>query len=144
MNLSEAVQALKDGKKVRLRGWGKKSYIKMVGNVDPEIKFYNEATNHFAYDSKTLLSEEWYSIDYPDRKYNFPEMLSKLRQGKSCRREGWAEDMYIVYDTQIRNIVVKQMEEIPNFNINFDSLILENWEVVGEGNDHDAELQKNS
>lgn len=132
MNLQDAVEALKQGSKVRLKGWSKKSYIKMSDDIDPEIKLYDEFSNYFIFDNKTLLTDGWYSIGKEEIKYNFPEMLKQVRLGKLCRKDNWEEGKYLIYDRQTRDIVIKQTVEVPSFHMNLDSLILEEWEIFKE------------
>jgi hypothetical protein len=129
MKLKEAIEALRAGKKVHLKGWGDKSYMKLVGDVNPEIRVYTETTNKFDYTSEILLSDDWLEVGTQEPKYSFSDILQKVLEGRAFKKSDWRDDVYIIFDRQLRDIVSKDMEQVP-FHINFESMILDDWELV--------------
>ena len=129
MNLHDAVEALKSGKKIRLKGWGTKSYLKMEDDIS-EVNLYSEESHHFDYQSTILLTDDWEVLYNDDNsKYSFTEMIDKLREGKKCRRESWEPYTYIMFDKNNREIIKKRMSIIP-FILNFDSFVSNEWEAI--------------
>ena len=110
MNFGKAIEALKEGKKIKLPSW--KGYWVKEGNT---IKMYCKdgnvldirETEDVFYTLGNIASDEWEvvdecNIDLNITTFSFGEAIRKLKAGKKVARKGWnGKNQYIELATNI-------------------------------------------
>jgi hypothetical protein len=129
MKFSEAMQSLRDGKKVSMPGWSD-IYIKGMSDEDGErIESFNMVVHKFLWDLNTLLEGCWL-IGRGDKPSTFEDVIYALRMGATARKTEWV-DRFIKLDKDTGEIIQISYAPFP-FNPAFRDLLREDWFVVGE------------
>lgn len=129
MKFSEAMQALKDGKKVSLPGWDS-LYIRFVDHVDGcRLVSFNLLADRFEWNLSTLMEDDWL-VNGISEHCTFEGVINALRYGKSAKKADW-DDKLIRLDQQSGEIIQISYAPFP-FNPSFKDLLREDWFVVGE------------
>lgn len=131
MKFSEAMQALKDGKKVSMPGWGH-IYIKIRRDDHGGcIGSYNQVIDHFPWNLDTLMEDDWIVSGSQDP-CSFEGVIYALRYGKTATKNNadWV-GKYIKLDKDSGEVVLVSYEPFP-FNPSFKDLLRDDWFVVEE------------
>jgi hypothetical protein len=125
MKFSDAMQSLKEGKKVSIPGWGN-IYIKQT---DGKIDTWNLLADIFSWDLNTMMDGGWI-IGGSDKISTFEDVIYALRYGNTARKTEWV-DKFIKLDKDTGEIIIISYAPFP-FNPTFRDLLREDWFVVGE------------
>ncbi len=120
MNFSEAMDKLKEGKKVSRSAWNS-GYFLMVNGV---IKAFKNELTYYTYTPDIMVSEEWI-VDEQDGAFKFCEVVPLLMLGHKASFSDW-ENSYIIYNKQEKCLVRHSMEETI-FTPDFDSFLAGDW-----------------
>lgn len=119
MNFKQALEQMKQGKRVKLPSWGgywywdaEKETIIMHTKDGAELDI--RETDRVEYTLGNILSEEWILADENNcpelggvATFNFGEAIKYLKRGMKVKRQGWnGKDQYIElgYITECKNI----------------------------------------
>ncbi len=134
MRFYDAVNYLKQGKKIAAKQWDKRSYLQAtiieLTNEVVNIKYYSEVFNPYTYENDIILENDWCVYKECDTTYSFYEMLLKLKEHKKITKKSWEKYQYIFTDGN-KNLVFRTMEE-RKFVVDFDTLLNSEWELVDE------------
>lgn len=93
MEFKEALEKLKEGKKIRRKEWEETLHIK-IDPVDDKIKGFRQERVPLIYDMDILTSTEWTVID-DNEVVDFATAAIRLKQRKKVRFKDWQEDTYL-------------------------------------------------
>lgn len=121
MNFNEAMEKLKQGKKVT-RSTDDKSYFIMKDN---KLEYRSRSTNYYLYSQDIMISEDWYFDNDDKTDYEFSEIIPFLLKGFKFKLKGW-QDAYIYYDLSTQLILLITMV-ICDYIPCFADFIAEDW-----------------
>lgn len=133
MNFKDALAALKKGKKIARCTWKGHQYlvIDLDGAGKEHVVSYTRRASIFAYDSDTLLTDNWELSNDRSKSMTWDEVVEALIQGGRVRQHDWPIDAYILYDKAQKGIVHYGMEIGP-YTPNFESFMSNDWMVFNE------------
>lgn len=124
MKFTDALSALKEGKKISHHGW-KDMYIQKAN--DKELKCFIKGTSHFPWDMSIIISEDWL-IENDPQLVSFDESIKALNKGKKVKLSTW-KDRHIEYDKYNKEVVLKHWIS-HNYIPDFDDFISDQWEIL--------------
>lgn len=127
MFIKEAIQLLKQGKKIRHASMAKDDFIKL-DEKEKEVKYYYLRSNHFLLDTEILLSSGWHEKDKQDQDLFFEDALDLMMQGKRLCHES-NEDGFYEFD-QLSQTIIKKKYEPTKFSIEHQTLLSNEWVEV--------------
>lgn len=129
MELPEALEEAKKGKKIRRRGWD--VYIKYSTELGI-YKMHTMTASIYTYDLSILSSNDW--IVFSENKdatigpISFIDALKLLREGYKARLSSWTNTTYLMVEGATSLLLFTE-EEI-NFIPSFYCLISYDWETI--------------
>lgn len=91
MRFSEAMKALEEGKKVRIKHWQENCCL-CIGS---DGTIFDQAKDSTFCIEEWLLTE-WELYEEPERTLSFTEMVQGLKEGKRFKRKDWG-DWFLAY-----------------------------------------------
>lgn len=92
MKFWEAMKALEEGKKVRIKIWNSGEYCHIDGcNIG--LGFFESMTG---ITTRNAINLEWEFYEEPVKTYTFQEIIPFLREGKRVKRSSWNNFEYIL------------------------------------------------
>lgn len=125
MNIADAINELKQGKRITRPVWGEGIYLAMVDDI---VKPYCVATLYYQYDQNILITTDWETLDGTKQNMTFPEMLSALKEGHKTRRSSFAEGSYLILSQNKQDIFIKKIAE-HHFIPTYQCLDATDWEA---------------
>lgn len=133
MNFKEAMELMKEGKKVGRSKWKKEFFFSLNG---PLIKSYRESMSEFVYSEDIMISEGWVISEDNNhtekfnymKEYCFYEIMPFLLEGFLAKPKEWTED-FIFFQPNDKMLVRKSMEQYAFVPL-FGDFISEDWMVI--------------
>ena len=126
MKFDEAMDHLKDGKKVTRELWKETVYFRMV---DKSVKSFQPQLTHYVYNEDIMVSDGWIASINGNNKiqkeYKFCDIISLLQQGYKAKLKEW-EDMFIYLDKGSNSLILHSMDSFP-FLPDFESFTAQDW-----------------
>lgn len=124
MNFSEAVESLKEGKKVTRSSWRDGIYLMIV---QKKLKSFQPMWVAFLYENEILLSDGWL-LEGRDEEFTFCDLIPYLQRGEKAQCKDWGA-MFIYYDNTSK-ILCNQTIEETKFTLEFDSFVATDWMAI--------------
>lgn len=142
MNFSEALEAMKQGKRASRRDWDKSfegCFVSME-NIEnkPNLEFFVPSVSLYTFDLSIALSEDWIVKTAHEviKNVNFPALIEYLSAGAIAYLPGWDHRRdWIKLDHDKKNILLNTyfLRHIP---IQYDSFIATDWFIIDEEAHH--------
>lgn len=125
MKFSEALEELKQGKKISREDWPNNFLL----ILDNEIKCFAPMVDIYQYNSEIILSNEWMIIgDLTETEYQFSDIIPFLIKGHKAKIKDWS-DFHIYYESSDHLLLICSMFET-NYLPIFDDFISNDWRIV--------------
>ncbi len=124
MKFCEAMDELRNGKKVTRNPWRQGVYFLMQGD---DVKSYQPKISPYIYNEDIMVSDGWY-VEGLDQEMKFCNIIPYLQQGAMARMDSWKE-AWIYYDGSSKGLVVHSMDEFP-FIPDFESFTAQDWIII--------------
>lgn len=128
MKLSEVIDYLKEGKKIRRYDWTNVVYLKIK---DSHLLGYRKAFKYVDIVDDMLLSNDWLKINSNEsdsKKYKFYELIDYLKQGDAIKRIDWDNDC--IFFDKVEHVLVHEYRYTDIFALNCEDLFAEDWIVL--------------
>jgi hypothetical protein len=140
MNFSDALNAMKDGKKVTCKDWNIGNTIFMyIENDSFFMGRKNSIYSHpvgivitYEHLLLSLLAEDWEIYD-PKPEMDFIAAFEELKLGKKIRRSSWREGFFLIQNfgsILMENKNISNMGCRSDANLTGKDILANNWEVV--------------
>lgn len=121
MNFNEAMEKLKEGKKISRNIWKDTLYYQLKGS---EIKTYQNKLDVFIYDEDIMLSNGWLLIG-DTKEYSFVDLLPLLYKGAKATHKEW-EKSYFYLELVTKTLIISTIYE-QSFVPDFMSFLADDW-----------------
>ncbi len=133
MDFQEAIEEMKNGKKISRSKWGNEIFFKLDGFA---IKSYRESICEFVYSEDIMISEGWViSEDNKDtvefnymNEYSFYEIISFLKEGYLAKPKEW-NDAFIFFHPEDKMLVKNSMHEYVFVPL-FGDFVAQDWVII--------------
>jgi hypothetical protein len=131
MTFTEAVQAAKNGHKIRQAGWRPPCYLYFVTD-----KFTDEEDRAFSRLYRDdFLADDWEIVPEPPKTMTFTEAIEKSEGGTPVQRIGW-NDLCVMFGTEGEDQCPLKMSIIDKAytgdSLTYDDIAATDWIVVTE------------
>ena len=149
MEIWEAIEALKEGKKIRVEEWPEDEYVYLRDHkylLDEDNDAYEFDYSDFI--CKWELYEEpeetknyaffickWDLYEEPEvpKTYNFMEAVQLIKEGKKVKRRVWPKDKFLVYEYEpYYRLVLICRDESLNRGVEIEDIEATDWVIVDE------------
>jgi len=130
MKLREAIESLKQGKKVRRRAWESNLFLQIKLDAENNLRVMCLRLDSvpFSYDLDIILCDDWMIKDGDNSHLSFDEALIALQNRKKVKLSSWIND-YLEMDIFSKEVIMKTLREY-NFVPLFSCFQSEDWEVI--------------
>ncbi len=122
MNITEALDALKEGKKIKHTSWGKDDFLALKDN---DICFFRLEYFLFNFSPSILLTHDWETLDGTQKNLPFLKALEILSNGGRIKSKD-VKGEFIEMDLSSKNILVRQISKV-DFVMEHSSLLSNGW-----------------
>ena len=124
MKFNEAMEALKEGKKVTRQQWLGSMYFLLDDN---DVKSYQPKLSVYNYNEDIMVSDGW-EVEGEEGTFFFYDIIDFLNKGKKAKLSDW-DNMYIHYDANAKYLTLYAMDVFP-YQPDFAAFLATDWIII--------------